>query len=239
LYCVPHETIAGPPLVEDVAEASTRVLVTGVPLMPAFAAPPDAATTRRQLGFAADERVVLVLGGGLGLGLDDVVKTLLRDIAACTIVVVTGRNEDARRRLQVVARGTGSRLHVHGWTEHMERFIVAADLVIGKPGGLTVAEVLACGRPLLVTRSLRGQESFNVRFLERARLGKYIAEPELSECVTRLFADPTELQAMQQRAWRAGRRDGAVKIALRAVELASANIDTMGTPASGGINGHR
>ena len=29
----------------------------------------------------------------------------------------------------------------------------AADLVVGKPGGLTVAEVLACGRPLLAARS--------------------------------------------------------------------------------------
>ena len=238
LYCVPHETIAGPPLIEGAAATSQRIFVTGVPLMPAFAAPPDAAATRRQLGFAADERVVLVLGGGLGLGLDDVVKTLLRDTKNCTIVVVTGKNDAARRRLQVAARAHGSRLHVHGWTEHMERYIVAADLVIGKPGGLTVAEVLACGRPLLVTRSLRGQESFNVRFLERARVGRYIAEPELSECVTRLFADPAELRAMQQRAWCAGRRDGAAKIARRAVELSNASIATMDAPASGVLNGH-
>ena len=52
-------------------------------------------------------------------------------------------------------------------------------MVVGKPGGLTVAEVLACGRPLLATRALGGQEGFNVRFLERHGVGRLVPEEAL------------------------------------------------------------
>jgi hypothetical protein len=75
------------------------------------------------------------------------------------------------------------RLHVFGWTARMEYFIRAADIVVGKPGGLTVAEVLACGRPLLAARSLGGQEGFNARFLEQHDVGRLVPEEELPACV--------------------------------------------------------
>ena len=47
----------------------------------------------------------------------------------------------------------------------MDIYLRAADIVVGKPGGISVAEALACGRPLLATRSLGGQEGFNIDFL--------------------------------------------------------------------------
>ena len=110
-----------------------------------------------------------------------------------------------------------TRLHVYGWTEHMEQFIAAADVVVGKPGGLTVAEVLACGRPLLVTRSLHGQESFNVRFLEREDVGRFVGESELAGSVVELLQDPAGLADMQRRAWATGQRDGATRVAAAAL----------------------
>jgi processive 1,2-diacylglycerol beta-glucosyltransferase len=99
-------------------------------------------------------------------------------------------------------------------------FIRAADVVVGKPGGLTVAEVLACGRPLLATRSLHGQEGFNVRFLERHGVGKLLSDDELIESIDTLLRHADELAALKERAWRLGRREGAERIAERLVALA-------------------
>jgi processive 1,2-diacylglycerol beta-glucosyltransferase len=167
--------------------------------------------------------IALVLGGGLGLGLPELVEPLLRGLPADTrLIVMTGRNGKVRGQMVTLAARWPGRLHVHGWTEVMERFMAAADIVIGKPGGLTVAEVLACGRPLIVTRSLRGQESFNVRFLEREAVGRFIPESELVTCVAELLADQEKLAAMQQRAWCAGRRDGAIAVAATALQIAGA-----------------
>jgi processive 1,2-diacylglycerol beta-glucosyltransferase len=227
-YCVPHASISGSPLVADAHAASRHVAVTGVPLMPAFESLPDRDLARHEIGLAPeDERpVVLVLGGGLGLGLDEIAGPLVQRLRHCHVVVMSGRNDDARRRLTECARACregrtdAPELHVHGWTDRMERYLVAADLVVGKSGGLTVAEVLACGRPLLVTRTLQGQESFNVQFLERHGIGRFVGDHAgLPGQVQAWLDDRPTLAAMQRQAFVAGRRDGALRVACQSLEL--------------------
>jgi processive 1,2-diacylglycerol beta-glucosyltransferase len=229
-YCVPHTSIGGLPLATDPRAPARRIVVTGVPLMPGFETVPTREDARRALGLAAEDArpVVLVLGGGLGLGLDDVVAPLSRRLRNCHLVVMAGRNDDARRRMQALAseghhgRTDDARatVHVHGWSDQMERYLAAADFVVGKSGGLTVAEVLACGRPLLVTRTLQGQESFNVRFLERHDVGRFVGDDgDLAAAAQSWLDDPTALQAMQRRAAGVGRRDGALQVAREALEL--------------------
>ena len=103
-------------------------------------------------------------------------------------------------------------------------FLVAADIVVGKSGGLTVAEVLACGRPLLVTRTLQGQESFNVRFLERHGIGRLVGNDQLAQQVREWLESQQVLQDIQARAAAAGRRDGALRVAEQALELAARRL---------------
>ena len=230
-YCVPHESLTGPPLVPEGTDPADRIVVTGVPLMPGFEALPDRSEARRALGLHDDDArpVVLVLGGGLGIGLDEVVVPLCRDVQNCHVAVMAGRNTELRERLAVRCAaphglGHGTTVAVHGWTEHMERFLVAADVVVGKSGGLTAAEVLACGRPLLVTRTLQGQESFNVRFLERHGIGRFVGNDGLAAQVRAWLEHPAELRSIHGRAWAAGRRDGAVRVAEQALELAASSM---------------
>lgn len=232
LYCLPHE---------DVLTASTRArslarygghcVATGVPLMPGFEQPPQQAVARARIGLdpAARRPVVLVLGGGLGLGLEDLVRPIQSRLPDCTLLVMTGRNVDVRSRLPDGASAGGSaQLHVRGWTEHMENYIAAADIVVGKPGGLTVAEVLACGRPLLVTRSLQGQESFNVQFIERRQVGAFVHEADLPAALADWLAQPERLAAVQRQASATGRRDGARRVARHALALAARESGDLG-----------
>jgi UDP-N-acetylglucosamine:LPS N-acetylglucosamine transferase len=222
LYCVPHPSISRTPLMRRATRTATRVVVTGVPLMPGFANPPAQSAARQALGLDGPDAspVVLVLGGGLGLGLGVLVEPLLRQLRAGTVVVMAGRNEAARTDLCTMARESGLRLRICGWTDCMHEYIAAADVVVGKSGGLTVAEVLACGRPLLVTKSLRGQETFNVQFLEREGVGRFVSPEGLAEQVSCWLSDPVHTQELQARAWRIGRRHGAAVVAAHALRLA-------------------
>ena len=104
-YCVPHAAIAGPPLVPDANAAARRIAVTGVPLMPGFETLPDRDEARHALGLAPDDArpVVLVHGGGLGLGLDEIVAPLAQRLRRCHLVVMAGRNDEVRRRVQALA----------------------------------------------------------------------------------------------------------------------------------------
>jgi len=216
-YCVAHASISG------LAPSSAgRTLVTGVPLMPGFSRPPAVGESKLALGLDPARPVVLVLGGGLGLGVDAVAGQLLAKRPDADLVFVTGHNAPARAALAPRTVEHAGRLHVFGWTTRMEHFIRAADIVVGKPGGLTVAEVLACGRPLLAARSLGGQEGFNARFLEQHDVGRLVPEEELPACVDAWLGSGERLAQLKQRAWAIGARDGAARIAEVALEHAGA-----------------
>ena len=222
-YCVAHDSIAALP---GVAIERSRMSVTGIPLMPGFRNPPSVREARLQLGLSPNAPVVLVPGGGLGLGVDAVAARLLACTASVQVLVLAGRNTSARRSLAPLVTRYPGRISVWDWTEQTEVFIRAADVVVGKPGGLTVAEALACGRPLLATRSLRGQEGFNVRFLEQHGVGRLVPEDDLLSGIESLLANLGELARIQHRAWTLGKRDGASRIAELALALVQSRSHT-------------
>jgi processive 1,2-diacylglycerol beta-glucosyltransferase len=218
-YCVAHPSI----LEGDGSSTTARAVVTGVPLMPDFAFPLSQVEARRAVGLPEDAHVVLVLGGGLGLSVDTAAVSLLQRPASTHVIVMPGTNNKARAALDRLAAQHPQRLKVCDWTDRMDVYLRASDVVVGKPGGITVAEALACGRPLLATRSLGGQEGFNVDFLTRHEVGGLVADGELLERVDALLRDREGLQNMQRRAWLLGQRDGAAKVAQLALDLASVN----------------
>jgi processive 1,2-diacylglycerol beta-glucosyltransferase len=205
-YCIAHPSMTAK---FEAAHRQADVVSTGVPLMPAFAQPLSQMEARRQLQLPLQVPIVLVLGGGLGLGVDAVADRLLEPASPLLVLVMPGRNTEAQAALAKAHHAYPDRLRICGWTERMDLFIRAADVVVGKPGGVTVAEVLACGRPLFATRSLGGQEGFNVDFLERHRVGALVRDHELFSQVQATLTQPAALEAMQMRAWALGTRHGA------------------------------
>jgi UDP-N-acetylglucosamine:LPS N-acetylglucosamine transferase len=215
-YCVAHQSIATA-MADSCGFAD--VVATGVPLMPGFAALPSQAEARRQLQLPADVPVVLVLGGGLGLSVDTAAAHLLDRQSETHLIVMPGRNANMQKSLASLTARQPQRLRVCEWTEQMQLFIRASDLIVGKPGGVTVAEALACGRPLLATRSLGGQEGFNVRFLEQHDVGGLVPDGELLQGVDALIHDRERLLQMQRHAWLLGHREGAQRVAALTLEL--------------------
>jgi len=215
-YCIAHESI-----LEADESTRTRAVVTGVPLMPHFAFPMSQAEARRELQLPESAPAVLVLGGGLGLSVDAAATALLQGQSSTNVIVMPGKNNKARAALDRLAAQHPQRLMVCDWTDRMDIYLRAADIVVGKPGGITVAEALACGRPLLATRSLGGQEGFNVDFLTRHGVGGLVADRDLAARVEALLRDHDVLQNMQRRAWLLGQRDGASRVAGLALDFAS------------------
>ncbi len=214
-YCISHDSIV-PPDDPD----HFRLVTTGVPLMPAFVQPMSQSEARMQLRLDPSRRVVLILGGGLGLNVDAIADRVLQGCPDVSLVVMPGRNAVARSALsRHSASAAPGRVHVCGWTDRMDIYMSAADIVVGKPGGISVAEALACGRPLFATRSLGGQEGFNVRFLEEHGVGALVRDEDLVARIEDVISRPLVLADMQQRAWRLGQRDGAGRVAELALDL--------------------
>ncbi|MGH7551974.1 MAG: MGDG synthase family glycosyltransferase, partial [Longimicrobiales bacterium] len=211
--------VAGPDIARDLAGRilAVRVQATGIPISPVFERPLQAAEARTEWGLDCARPVALVMGGGLGLGVETAaVASLAADVPGLQIVAVTGRNTAAKARLERLGV-PADLLRVLGYVQGMERLLPAADVVVTKPGGLTTSEALAVGKPLILTRPIPGHEAANLEFL-RSR-GVALAAPrdsELTVVLARFFREPALQQSLASTA-RAMGAPGAARRIARAV----------------------
>lgn len=144
-----------------------RVEVTGIPIDPRFCMAPPRILASESGG---SEPVVVVSGGGCGLGnIPVVVKSILLAAPSARIVVVCGKNAQLEQRLQMIKGSLQPaderRLQVIGYTKEMHAIMSAADLLVGKPGGLTTTEARALGLPMVLLQPIPGQEERNASML--------------------------------------------------------------------------
>jgi len=165
MYCVAHEGMRDYLAGEGVARE--RSVATGIPVDGRFAAPLGKGAAREALGLADDTPVVLIMGGGAGvMPMAEIVAALEALGRPLQLVAVAGRNEALRRRLAAEAAGLRHcSLQALGFVDNVDVLMAAADVLVSKPGGLTAAEALAKGLPLVIYRPIPGQEEANTAFL--------------------------------------------------------------------------
>jgi processive 1,2-diacylglycerol beta-glucosyltransferase len=170
LYCVAAEETKAR-LVARGADPAV-VLASGIPVSGRFSTKVDARAVRERYGLRDDQPMLLVLSGGFGMGpVGEILTALDKVQQPLQTVVVTGRNEELRRDL--AAQDRLHPTHVLGYTSNMHELMAAADLIVGKPGGLTSSEALAMGKPLFILNPIPGQEAANSDFLlERGAAAK-------------------------------------------------------------------
>ncbi len=193
--------------------ARRRISVTGIPIAAPFGRRHDRAAARRRLGLSTDQPVVLVMSGGAGVGaFAGAVRTVL-GCGPVQVLAVAGRNEKLRRALSRVRAPGGSTLRVFGFVEDVASVMAAADLAVGKSGGLTASECLAMGLPLVVFDPIPGQEERNADFLLEAGAGvKAVGLAALAHKVAGLLADGARLRRMSRAARRSSRPRAASDI---------------------------
>ncbi|MGV8042566.1 MAG: glycosyltransferase [Thermoanaerobaculaceae bacterium] len=107
------------------------------------------------------------------------------------VLAVAGRNHAARQRLARMPVPPGSRLVPLGFVDNMAELLAAADLVVAKSGGLTTAECLAVGVPMVVRDPIPGQEERNADYLLEQGAGvKAHSLPVLRFKLSALLRDP-------------------------------------------------
>jgi processive 1,2-diacylglycerol beta-glucosyltransferase len=152
----------------------------GIPVRPAFAVHRARQEARIMLRIPQDAHLAIVIGGGLGLGnILEACDTLTsRPFGEpITVVALCGNNADVLSQIGslAVARASTHTITAVGWTDQIPTYMQAADLLVSKAGGVTLAEAAAVGVPLVIFQPFPGQETVNARFLTQHRAA-YTAE---------------------------------------------------------------
>ncbi|MGB3967247.1 MAG: UDP-N-acetylglucosamine--N-acetylmuramyl-(pentapeptide) pyrophosphoryl-undecaprenol N-acetylglucosamine transferase, partial [Planctomycetota bacterium] len=184
---------------------SARALVTGTPLRPEIGAM-SRERARELLGLHAATPVVLVTGGSQGArALNETVpQALLRLHQPLQVLHLAGlQADDVVRRFYAASAGRIVAV-VRPVAHDMDRMFAAADLVICRGGGTTVAELCAVGRAAVIVpypHHRDRQQLRNAEVLANAGAAVVVEEADLSvETLTGLvrclLADPARLLAM-------------------------------------------
>jgi processive 1,2-diacylglycerol beta-glucosyltransferase len=208
-------------LIERQGAAPERIRVTGIPLVPPFAKPAsaeDRARLRREMMLADGRPTVLCSAGGFGVG--HIYGTLRAVVAAAAraggadVLVVAGRNQKLRARLQEIRAPEGVRLTVFGFVNNMHDLMAASDVMVTKPGGLTTTEGMARSLPMIILDPIPGQEECNATCLLEAGVAWRAHDlGTLGYRLGRLLASGEDRAAMRRACERMARPKAAFEVA--------------------------
>lgn len=188
-----------------------KITVSGIPVRHAF----------KQAVWHWDEehethKNILIMGGGLGMG--SIRQSLvhldtLDDVDSFT--VVTGYNADLYDEIYQLRRELRHPVKLLGYTNRIAELMVAASLLVTKPGALTCTEAATVQVPMVLYSPIPGQEEANATYMQEKGCACWVkGQDNMTSCVADLLRHPEKLQAMSK-ASVSCHRDGAAIIVSR------------------------
>ena len=145
-----------------------RIKVLGIPCAKSFSEKHDKALLRSEAGLDPGKRTLFILGGGFGVG---PIKTLVARLSAreedFQIIVVCGYNKKLYGEIKKISAASKHNIKVFGFVNNVDELMSISDILISKPGGITLTEALNAQLPMIVIDPIPGQEMRNYKFLEK------------------------------------------------------------------------
>jgi processive 1,2-diacylglycerol beta-glucosyltransferase len=194
------------------------VTITGIPIDPVFMEPKDRQAMRKKHGLDLDRFTILVSAGGFGVGpVGHLLQALSRLAHPARVVAVCGRNQALKAELTEAIKNFPRQSAVSftllGFTTEMDELMTAADLFVGKPGGLTTSEALAKELPMVIINPIPGQEERNSdHLLEQGAAIRCNNLPALAYKIDTLIDTPGKLAQMKENARSMGNPNAAFTV---------------------------
>ena len=85
------------------------------------------------------------------------------------------------------------------YTNEVNKYMQMSDLIITKPGGLTISEALACNLPMALFEAIPGQEEENAEFLVSKNMAVKLtsSENEEEKIISNLIQNPQQLNFLK------------------------------------------
>lgn len=206
----------------------TTILPYGIPVKQSFFKPIDRQKAFETEGLNPDIPVILIMAGSFGVtDILKIYHKIVKSPCDFQIIVITGKNEKLYETfvkylskltlnntlfefdLQKPAGFKSSlKLSRHKkpfkptkllyYTDQVEKYMHMSDMIVTKPGGLTVSESIAVGLPMGIFKAIPGQEEQNADYLIRNGMAVKIEKNnKCTETITELMSDPDRLAQMR------------------------------------------
>lgn len=198
-YVIANEDIRHDLINKDIPE--DKIFPLGIPVHHRFTAHVDKSSIKKRLDFE-DAPVVLVMGGSLGMGqIKKIYKALVDSSLDIQLIIVTGTNKKLKTQLDELVINAPKRVMVLGYSDNIHQLMSVADIIITKPGGLTISEAMIKHLPMVVISPIPGQEEKNAQYVINMGIAAKISNSnDCATVVAQLLENPQRLKHMREMA---------------------------------------
>ena len=171
-----------------------RILATGIPTDAKFSIKPDIIAIKKKLGLQEGAMTILIATGSFGMG---PIEELMNLLGEYQLLIVCGHNKGLYERLKPLAPKL---THILGLVDNMDELMSVADVMVTKPGGLSIAEALVKKLPMIFFSAIPGQETNNINVLCSYEVCQGQSTlPQIAQTIHEWNANPKDLDALRLR----------------------------------------
>ena len=193
---IDYITLPTTDFIEDIKKdgfKDSQILCTGLPVKEQFNQVVEKSYARKQLNI--DENlftIMVIFGGGHWSGGFKIFKDViscLKDVNA-QIIMINGKNKSSFNKIAKMKFPTNIKVVNVGFTNQVDLYMSASDIVISKLGGQGGTEIINKLRPIVVTDKVYGQELCNLKYLKQYGIVQdFKNKTQLKQIVTKLMND--------------------------------------------------
>ncbi len=177
-----------------------QIFPFGIPVHGVFFQKKDKELLKKELGLDPALPTILFMAGSFGVSnIIKLCRSLETTDVQMQLMVITGRNKKLYKAFEKEFEDFRLPAKLIFFTNEVEKYMYAADLLVTKPGGLTVSEALACGLPMAVFDAIPGQEEDNADFLSSHEMCVRLRKnSDFAGEISALLREESRLMAMRE-----------------------------------------
>lgn len=190
---IPHEELAEEFVSCGIARET--LLAAGIPVRAVFRERGDRAAARSELALPPEGRHIVLMSGSIGCGpMADIAAELEKRMERGDFAsVLCGSN---RQMLYALRRRGFRRVEAVGFTNRVHRYMDSADVLVSKPGGISITEAGTRGVPLLLADMVGGCETRNQEFFHAHDWAETCQPEDMADAALALLDRPERRQAL-------------------------------------------
>ena len=190
---IPHKELAEEFVSCGIARET--LLAAGIPVRAVFRERGDRAAARSELALPPEGRHIVLMSGSIGCGpMADIAAELEKRMERGDFAsVLCGSN---RQMLYALRRRGFRRVEAVGFTNRVHRYMDSADVLVSKPGGISITEAGTRGTPLLLADMVGGCETRNQEFFHAHDWAETCQPEDMADAALALLDRPERRQAL-------------------------------------------
>ena len=167
-----------------------KLIPLGIPVQLEYSMDYDKNIVKKELNLDLNKKYILVLTGSMGFGnISDLISDLVEEIKDCNFIISCGNNNELLQEIQKKYKDSKN-VSALAFTQKLNLYIKASDIVLTKPGGLTTTEIATIRKPFKHTMPIPGCENYNAEFFQNLKMSiKCNAKDEVIKNTKRLLID--------------------------------------------------